>query len=400
MAEYKKIDPRIHLGIDNCFAIKRWTAPREWGRVVNEMGMKYVEAVPDLECEPLLNPDDYRQEWIDEVNRMRDDTGTQVVMFYSNDSTYDSIGFSHPDRRIRRHFVEKWFGNFIKMASAIGSDIGYYVQATPESMLYSKEGRRQAAEYAYECMVDVNKMAGAAGIKHVALEQMYTPHQPPFTIKGMRDLIVNITKDSGVPFYLTEDVGHHCPLYMLPTDEALQKGAERYAQDGFVKPWLGSLEAYDMFTRFAKKGSLSASEIEALREDFAKNADQFNEYDDTDCYAWLRQLGCWSPVIHMQQTDGSHSSHEAFLPENNAHGKIHPVKVLRALAESYEKADRENMPGLCEDIYLIQELYLSTKDIGYQGVHKLKSSTDYLRKFIPEDGLTLSQLLEMNKDVI
>ena len=94
----KIIDPRIHLGIDNCFAIKRWTEPEDWGRVVKSLGLKYVEAVPDLECEPMLTPDDYRKDWIDKVNKMREKLGVQVVMSYSNDSTYDSIGFPSSSR--------------------------------------------------------------------------------------------------------------------------------------------------------------------------------------------------------------------------------------------------------------------------------------------------------------
>ena len=98
-------DPRIHLGIDNCFAIKRWTEPSEWGRVVKDLGMKYVEAVPDLECEPLLTPVAVQKDWADQVNRLREETGVRVIMSYSNDSTYDTIGFSHPDKRVRDYLV-------------------------------------------------------------------------------------------------------------------------------------------------------------------------------------------------------------------------------------------------------------------------------------------------------
>ncbi len=392
----KRIDPKIHIGIDNCFAIKRWTAPEDWARVVRDLGMKYVEAVPDLECEPLLTPDDYRQDWIDSVNRMREETGVRVVMFYSNDSTYDTIGFSHPDERVRSYFVNEWFRKFIDMAAQIGSDIGYYVQATPESALYSKTGRALAWNRAKECMSDVNRMAGAAGIGHVVLEQMYTPHQPPFTIEGMRQLIRDITAQSGVPFYLTEDVGHHCRKYFMPDEESLRRAALRYSKDGYVDIWLGSKEAYQLFTGCAKNGQLSNMTVEYLIDDFRKNADLFNAPKDADCYEWLRELGAYSPVIHMQQTDGTHSSHDPFTPENNAVGKIHPVKILRAIAESYAKEQQEGMPPRCEDIYLIQELYLSTKDIGYQGLYKLRASTDYLRKYIPEDGLRLSELLALN----
>lgn len=391
-----KVDPRIHLGIDNCFAIKRWTTPMAWGKAIKDMGLQYVEAVPDLECEPLLTPTDYRKDWVEEVKRMQEELGIRVVMFYSNDSTYDSIGFSHPDRRIRDHFVEKWFGNFIEMAAALSADIGYYVQATPENMLYSRKDRKLAKEYAFECMVRVNRMAKSAGIQHVALEQMYTPHQPPFTITGMRKLIRDVSKESGMPFYLTEDVGHHCPFYMRPTEEQLRKAHARYRKDRYVEIWLGSREAYDLFAGAASEEKLSRDVLEAMAEDFEKNADLFATRDDTDCYAWLRALGAWSPVIHMQQTDGSHSSHAPFLPENNADGIVHPTEILKALWACYAQEAPEGMPAQCEDIYLIQELYLSTKDIGYQGLYKLAASTDYLREFIPADGMRLSELLELN----
>ncbi len=395
--EQRIIDPRIHIGIDNCFAIKRWTAPAEWAKVVRDMGMRYVEAVPDLECEPLLTPDDYRSDWVREVNRVREETGVRVVMSYSNDSTYDTIGFSHPDRRVRDHFVDRWFRNFIDMSAGIGSDIGYYVQATPESMLFSREGRRQAKELAFDCMVRVNRMAGEAGIRHVVLEQMYTPHQPPFTIDGMRELIKDVTQASGVPFYMTEDVGHHCPFYMVPTRDNLYAAAERYRRDGYISVWLGSREAIRLFTDAAGSGKLTQAVLDALYEDFARNADVFNERRDTDCYSWLRALGAWSPVIHMQQTNGKHSSHAPFLPENESDGIIHPVKVLEALRDCYASEAEEGMPERCEDIYLIQELYLSTKDVGYQGIHKLTTSTNYLRRFIPKDGMRLSELLRLNR---
>ena len=33
------IDPKIYLGIDNCFALKRWTTPAEWAKVIKDLGM-------------------------------------------------------------------------------------------------------------------------------------------------------------------------------------------------------------------------------------------------------------------------------------------------------------------------------------------------------------------------
>lgn len=391
-------DPRIHLGIDNCFAIKRWVTPFEWGRVIKEMGLKYIEAVPDLECEPLFTPQDYRDDWVDEVLRMQQSLDMKVVMLYSNDSTYDTIGLSHPDARVREHLVNKWFAPFIDMAAAIQADVGYYVQATPESMLYSHEGRSQAYANALSGMVQINKMAAGSGIQHVALEQMYTPHQPPFTIDGMRKLMLEVSKASGSPLYLTEDVGHHCQLYLRPSINELQAASKKYSEDGLVACWLASEEAVQLFCKASQKGYLSDSEIKRLQKHFDDNPDQFSKPEDNDCYAWLSRLGGWSPVIHLQQTNGTHSSHEPFLEANNARGIIHPVKVLQALSKCYNSGADPDMPAMCEDIYLVQELYISTREIGYQGLHKMRRSTEYLRKFIPEDGMRLSELLAMHSE--
>lgn len=392
------MDPKISIGIDNCFALKRWVAPSEWARVIKDLGMRYVECVADIEIEPLLMPKVCHDEWIDQVNEQKAKNGVEVVMMYSNDSTYDTAGFCHPDARVREHLVEKWFDEFLRTSAAIGADMGYYVQGIPEQQMYDKTLYMQATENAYACMKRVGQIAQKYGVQKVALEQMYTPHQPPFAIKDMYALMQRLYKD-GSPLYLTEDVGHHCPFYLPPTEESLQAGFQRYREDGYIPLWLGSPEAQRLFT--AEKGeSLSRATVQAILDDVNENSHLFSTPEDNDCYAWLKKLGAWSPTIHIQQTDGRHSSHAPFSPENNKDGIIHPVKILRALDECYKLPEDPTLPARCEHIYLIQELYLSTKDVGYQGLHRLGWSTDYLRRFIPKDDMRLSELLEYNKDVV
>lgn len=391
------MDPKIYLGIDNCFALKRWTTPAEWAKVIKDLGMYYVEAVPDLEAEPLITPKDYQRDWIDQVNEVQAKEGVKTVMIYSNDSTYDTTGFAHPDPRVRRHIVDKWFTGFCEIAAGIGADIGYFVHGLSESVMYDKAARMLAQEHVTECMVDVNRIAEEAGVDKVALEQMYTPHQPPFTIDTMIQLMQTVKRRSGKDFYVTEDVGHHCPFYNRPNPDEIRKAYQRYKKDGYIEIWLGSRRAQELFTQ-KQSDKIDEDIVKAIMEDMDENADMFSTPRDTDCYEWLREMGCYSPVIHIQQTDGTYSSHKGFTAENNAKGKIHPVKILEAIQESYNRiGTHADMPKPCEDIYLIQELYLSTKDIGYQGLHTLKESTDYLRKFIPRDGMTISELLEYNK---
>ena len=74
------MDPKISIGIDNCFALKRWVTPSEWGRVIKDMGMKYVECVADQEIEPLLTPKACHDDWIEAVNEEKAKNGIEVVM--------------------------------------------------------------------------------------------------------------------------------------------------------------------------------------------------------------------------------------------------------------------------------------------------------------------------------
>lgn len=396
------MDPVISIGIDNCFALKRWVKPSEWARVIRDMGMRYVEGVADLEIEPLLTPMSCHTQWIEEVNEQKSKYGISVVMMYSNDSTYDTVGLAHPDARIRDHYVEHWFREFMRTSAAIGADLGYYVHGVSEDILYDRRRYGEMQRHVYDCMSRIGELAREYGVRHVALEQMYTPHQPPFTIESMRRLMRQTLKDGHYPLYLTEDVGHHCPFYLRPTEESLIQGFRRYCQDGYIPLWLGSREAQCLFTGEWQAGrtELRKQTIQAIMEDVQQNDHLFSEEKDNDCYQWLKELGCWSPVIHLQQTDGRSSGHAPFSPQTNENGIIHPVRLLRALKDAYDQPEDPSMPPRCDHIYLIQELYLSTRDIGYQGLYKLGWSTDYLRHFIPRDDMTLSQLLEYNKHVV
>ncbi len=391
------MDPIISIGIDNCFAIKRWVTPSEWSRVIRDMDMRYVECVADLEIEPLLTPRESHDRWIEAVNEEKAKHGLEVVMMYSNDSTYDTAGFAHEDPAIRRHYTDAWFDEFLRISGAIGADMGYFVHGVPEAQLYQKDRYFTALDNVYECMARVGDLARTHGVEKVALEQMYTPHQPPFTIKAMKALMQKMLRDGHYPLYFTEDVGHHCPYYQKPTEEALVKGFARYQEDAYIPLWLGSQRAQDLFTSVH---TMDKDTVRAILEDAEENGHLFAEERDADCYEWLKELGCWTPVIHLQQTDGKHSSHNPFSPEANETGIIHPVKLLQAIKEAYDKPADPTLPPPCEKIYLIQELYLSTKDIGYQGLHKLAWSTAYLRRFIPRDGMRLSELLEYNKNYL
>ena len=56
-------NPKIYLAIDNCFASKRWTDPEKWMNVIKSLGLNYVEASADNECDPLYLGSEYMKRW-------------------------------------------------------------------------------------------------------------------------------------------------------------------------------------------------------------------------------------------------------------------------------------------------------------------------------------------------
>lgn len=389
------MDPRIYLAIDNCFAIKRWTEPKEWMRVINDLGLKYIECVTDIDNEPLLMEPNYRQQWVDEVQNLQAKTGNKVIMMYSNNSTYDTTGLAHPNPDVRNHIINTWFDNFMDMATGINADIGYFVHGIPEKILFDKDAYAKAYENATNSIIEINKRASHKGIGKVAIEQMYTPHQPPFTIQAMKDLMLHVYAESNKELYFTEDVGHHCDKYMRPTNEELNNAFRRFKKDGYIEVWLGSKTAIDLFVNSdsTHDGSLSDYTLSKINENMSNNNTMFTLYEDIDCYSWLEEIGCYSPVVHLQQTNGTHSSHKPFTPQYNDTGIIHPVRILEAIKKSYDKPKESGMFAKVNDIYLTFELYASTKDIGYQVLYDMQLSVDYFRQYIPTDGMYLSEIL-------
>jgi hypothetical protein len=114
---------------------------------------------------------------------------------------------------------------------------------------------------------------------------------------------------------------------------------------------------------------------------------------DCDLYGWLERLGCYSPILHLQQTSGTSSSHLPFTAKNNEAGIVHPLKVLQAFARSYQKEAPAGMPPRCGSLYLTFEIFPHTTDRPRDFLPGLAESVRYWRQWIPEDGLPLSALL-------
>ena len=129
------------------------------------------------------------------------------------------------------------------------------------------------------------------------------------------------------------------------------------------------------------------------QEEQDKYAYLFSEAKDSDVYSWFEELGAYSPLVHLQQTDGTYSKHRPFTNEYNRTGIIKPKEVFKSIAKSYEKPQMQGMPPRAENIYLAFEIFMGVTDSNENILHDLKESVSYWREYLPEDGMTLNELI-------
>ncbi len=378
--------PRIHLAIDNCFASKRWTRPRDWMRVVADAGLQYVEASADTECDPLYADSGYLRDWTREIGETSPEFGVKVVNLYSGHGTYATLGLAHTDRRVRDRMQFEWLERMLQTAGILHCGLGFFCHAFDQATLQNPEAFQTAREELTGRLAELAAVAAQLGAGPVGVEQMYTPHQIPWTLNDAEALLKQIKSRNGHDFYLTIDTGHQSGQHKFrrPDGNAIEKAAAQYHETGrFDGIWLGPTAAYR-----AIKQELS---VDAIQKIIAGYPHLFAEEADSNTYAWLRHLGAFSPIIHLQQTDGRSSAHQPFNPVCNSSGIIKGEPLLRALADAFE-TEYEGMPEKCRDIYLTLEIFASTSDLPLDIEYKIRDSVAYWRQFVPQDGLPLNQL--------
>jgi sugar phosphate isomerase/epimerase len=384
--------PRIHLTMDNSFATKRWVAPSEWARVIRDLGIRCIEASADTEMDPFFCGSEYLDEWLEQVREASRTLDVRVVNFYTGYTTYRTLGLAHPDARIRERVVNDWLKVMARVAARIRAGLGFYIHAFSEKVLQDPAACSEATDALYDSLAEIARFAGEAGPIPIIVEQMYSPHQIPWTVDGTLEYIAEVSRRSGFPAYVAIDTGHQTGQRRLlrPPRAAIERGLKG---KGPV-PYLGSESAYRIFEEASRRGGIASAEAVA---DVEKEMDRFPylfaDARDCDLYYWLEEVGCYSPIVHLQQCDGESSSHLPFIPEYNRTGIVDPLKVLQAIQRSYNRSPPNGMPARCADIYLTFEIFPHTADRPRDILPVLAESVRYWRRWVPEDGLSIDSLL-------
>jgi hypothetical protein len=393
------ISPRIHLAVDNCFASKRWTRPADWARIIKDWGIRYVEASADNECDPLYADPEYLEDWLRDVESACEHLDVKVSSLYSGHGTYATVGLASPDERNQERIQNQWLKVMIRNAARLRAGLGFFCHAFNEDILQDPAVYASSEEGLYVRLAELAAYGRAQNLKFMGLEQMYSPHQIPWTLDGSKKLLKEIWTRSGSPLYLTLDTGHQYgqrKFVRLPPDQ-LRQALRRARSTGRLEAglWLGPASAYGLFrAAIAAPEKAEDDYLERLNQEMDRYPYLFAAWEDGDGYGWLRRLGCYSPSIHLQQTDGTSSAHRPFTERNNREGTIRGERVLQAIAAAYSAVPEAGMPPPCEDIYLTLEIFSGTADLPVDILTALADSVAYWRQYVPKDGLTIHELLE------
>lgn len=392
------IDPKIYLAIDNCFASKRWTRPADWTKLIKDLGINYIEASADNECDPLYMDSAYLQDWLRDVESACEKTGVKIANLYSGHGTYTLLGLASPDTRNQERIQNQWLKVMTRNAAQLEAGLGFYCHAFSEDILQNPAAYDAAEKGIYRRLAELSDYAYTLNVQFIAVEQMYSPHQPPWTRHGTRKLLEEVNAMSQSPFYVTLDSGHQCGQrkFVRLSETEMKESLSRARNAGKIEAglWLGPSGAYSLFrSAVASPKEAEYKYVERIEKEMTSYPYLFAEWEDGDTYRWLRELGCYSPVIHVHQTDGSSSSHSPFTDANNAQGIIRGEDVLQALAAAYSAAPEAGMPPQCKEIYLTLEIFPRTADLPVDIFKGLADSVDYWRRFIPKDGLTIQELV-------
>ncbi|WJS86819.1 TIM barrel protein [Paracoccus sp. TOH] len=212
--------------------------------------------------------------------------------------------FGHPDRDVRRYYVD-WFKTF---ADIIG-DLGGQSVGTQFAIFtyrdYDEPARREELiRIAIDAWAEVAEHAKAAGLRYLFWEPMSVGREFGETIDACMALQDRLTAAKmAVPMWMMADIDH---------------------------------------------GDVTSANP-----------------DDTDPYAWARAVPKVSPIIHIKQSMMDKSGHRPFTAEYNAKGRIQPAPLLAAFAEGgaadneiclelsfkeREPNDRQVIPQIAESV--------------------------------------------------
>jgi sugar phosphate isomerase/epimerase len=298
----------ILLGVNNCFAIGRYPEPQAWlGIVKNELDLEHVQFSYDL-LDPVIVDDDVFVRKSLEIKKLADAMGVSIDTAVTGEVVHKFNCLLEPDPEIRSCYM-RWFERMVRGAALLGAEgSGVYLGTLSQRDHENHERRAHLIEQLLQEITHLTSVARESSQQYFLWEPMSIPREVPCTIDETKHMIERANEHAHVPVRLCLDVGH-----------------------GYIRS---------------------------------------GDPRDSDAYAWIRELGHLSPVVHMQQTDGKGSRHWPFTEEYNRIGVIEPERIFSAIEDT----------GIEKTIIIFEFFYSAHAIPDESAVDNLKKSVEYWQK--------------------
>jgi sugar phosphate isomerase/epimerase len=261
--------PRLHLGINTCFAVKRWPEPEQWLSIIkDDLGLDCCQFSLDL-VDPLLDQEALST-YADEVREHAEQYGILLHSTFTGLAAYSWSQLLHPQEAMRKAAMS-WFEQAISFTAQLGAwGTGGHIGAFSVRDAANPTRRSALIRELYERLRVLSRYAAGAGLQFLLFENMAVEREIGHSIKEAQAL-ANIAVEDGVPLILCLDVGHPCALNTNTTSD--------------------------------------------------------------DYLAWFAQTWPQTPVVHLQQTDRSGDHHWPFTEAYNRKGMISAESVLASMQQ-------------------------------------------------------------------
>jgi D-erythrulose 1-phosphate 3-epimerase len=198
---------RACLGINNCFAVKRWPRPDDWAQIVREeLGLDVVELSLDL-IEDTDSPAG-RERAAGEIRSALGRHGLRAETMFTGLAAYSLNLLMHPDAA-RRRAAAAWYLRFVDLAARAGArGVGGHVGAMSVPDWSDPARRAERWSGLRQSLAEIAAAARSAGLEHLLVENLAS-HREPSTIASLEALLTD-GDAAHAPVRLCLDVGHQC----------------------------------------------------------------------------------------------------------------------------------------------------------------------------------------------
>jgi sugar phosphate isomerase/epimerase len=195
------------LGINTCFAVKRWPRPVDWAPIVrDELGLDLVQVSLDLV--DVTRGADSLARSVDEHLEAVARYGIRIHSVFTGVAGYSSNLLLHPDER-EREAAEHWYERAIEFAARVGAaSVGGHVGAFSVPDWADPARRALLWEDLRVRLARLARVSRQAGLDGFLVENLAARREPS-TMADIESLIT-VGDTERVPIQLCLDVGHMC----------------------------------------------------------------------------------------------------------------------------------------------------------------------------------------------